>query len=1041
VTLPPFAEHFSWILEPATDSLGGPKSSHGGKSNDRQQVRFRDPVAAVQSLEALQMTGVTTDSLVGLLGNLRILGPQLSFPDQTIEHLTRTITGVPNPPKVVSTLAESIEGFRRLVKTLDGGPAIANRISSDPAVAIRIIDDQSFGGSLESSLDELNQSLLDVSSASRAASLLRQWHSRQLILTAAHERTADLSPIEIGRRLSDVADAVVEAALQNAMHRTVEIRGMPTRSDGTVPAVTVLATGALGARELSYTSPFRLIFLFDSIDHRNVYHRQFYEAMVQDLVQTLGGDPSRRDTSIDIDLRENPRHEVGAPICGFFDAIRIYETSGRLDQRLRFTKARVVAGSHALGDALVERLKPWIYRQYLTRSDLAEASLMRRKLERLNDRQGKDQIDILGSPGGRTDIERTIGFLQLMHGAALTSVRRGGTADAIDALRAGGCLSLDESSLLAENHARLCRLQNQIWITLGTADTRLPTGPDLALLASALGLQTDGVPDTDRFETALRRTMQRNRDTINHLVVGFGFGDQSSAAETELVLDPDPDPEMVARTMRDHGIKNSSQAMSSLASLATESVRFLSPHRCRHFFSMIAPALLDEIGRTPDPDQTLDSLVQVTDSLGAKASLWELLGSNHPTMKLLVRLCAAAPYLSRILVNNPGMIDELIDSLLMNRLPSTGRMDAHSIEVCRGAADIDLILRGFKNSSHLTIGVRDILGKESLEATHAAIGDVAEACIRRGVEFQYDQLAEQYGDPVDANDELVQPIVVAVGKLGGREPNYHSDLELIFLYSQEGQTRRRVGGPRSTCANRQFFDLLASAVMTHLSAGPDEHKLYNVISRLGQEPSGLSQAMSVAEYFEAYRSANVSAETLLMLCKARPISGSKEKRREVELKIETALSGVVWNDTLGQEIRHQRLCMQEGAGPGNLKRGIGGTVDVEFVAAAMMLKVASQNFSLHRRGTTDLLASLGRGGIIEPADADDLIDGYRTLRRVEANLRLMATQARHDLPSDEATKVNLAYLMKEPNPETIWKTVDQARAKNRQLFNKYLPET
>ena len=131
------------------------------------------------------------------------------------------------------------------------------------------------------------------------------------------------------------------------------------------------------------------------------------------------------------------------------------------------------------------------------------------------------------------------------------------------------------------------------------------------------------------------------------------------AVETELLLDPDPDPALVDKTMLGHGLTNPRRAMEDLIALSTETVPFLSPHRCRHFFTAIAPALLHQVSRTPDPDAALSSLVNVTDSLGAKATLWELLGSSPPTMELMVRICATTPYLSGILTNNPGMIDEL----------------------------------------------------------------------------------------------------------------------------------------------------------------------------------------------------------------------------------------------------------------------------------------------------------------------------------------------------------------------------------------------
>ncbi len=220
-------------------------------------------------------------------------------------------------------------------------------------------------------------------------------------------------------------------------------------------------------------------------------------------------------------------------------------------------------------------------------------------------------------------------------------------------------------------------------------------------LAWQLGIRAaDGSGgDLDKFQKLLSETFEKNRKVINHLMLDAPGKGDSVAVETELLLDPDPDASLVEKTMLGHGLTNPRRAMEELAALSSETVPFLSPHRCRHFFSSVAPALLEEVSRTPDPDAALSSLVRVTDSLGAKATLWELLGSSRPTMELMVRLCATTPYLSGILTDNPGMIDELIDSLLMNRLPSAQRLDAHSIELCRGAADIERILHSFKNSA------------------------------------------------------------------------------------------------------------------------------------------------------------------------------------------------------------------------------------------------------------------------------------------------------------------------------------------------------
>ena len=151
--------------------------------------------------------------------------------------------------------------------------------------------------------------------------------------------------------------------------------------------------------------------------------------------------------------------------------------------------------------------------------------------------------------------------------------------------------------------------------------------------------------------------------------------------------------------------------------LAQETVPFLSTRRCRHFLASIAPQLLRAVAETPDPDMALVNLEKVTASLGGKAVLWELFSFNPPSLKLYVDLCAWSQFLSEILINNPGMIDELLDSLVLNQ-PRTAEELRHELtELCRGAADLDPILHSFQDKELLRIGVRDILGKDTIQET------------------------------------------------------------------------------------------------------------------------------------------------------------------------------------------------------------------------------------------------------------------------------------------------------------------------------------
>ncbi len=185
------------------------------------------------------------------------------------------------------------------------------------------------------------------------------------------------------------------------------------------------------------------------------------------------------------------------------------------------------------------------------------------------------------------------------------------------------------------------------------------------------------------------------------------------------------------------------QAYQNLMALSTEKIRFLSTRRCRHFLAAIAPRLLAAIAATPDPDSTLVNLSKVSDSLGGKGVLWELFSFNPPTLRLYVELCSSSPYLSGILISNPGMIDELMDSLVLDKLPTPEMLDATLAELCRGAEDIDPILHSFKNAQQLRVGVRDILGKEEIEATTGALSDIAETCLTQIARVEYEQADRQ----------------------------------------------------------------------------------------------------------------------------------------------------------------------------------------------------------------------------------------------------------------------------------------------------------
>ncbi|NBW87056.1 MAG: bifunctional [glutamate--ammonia ligase]-adenylyl-L-tyrosine phosphorylase/[glutamate--ammonia-ligase] adenylyltransferase, partial [Planctomycetia bacterium] len=452
------------------------------------------------------------------------------------------------------------------------------------------------------------------------------------------------------------------------------------------------------------------------------------------------------------------------------------------------------------------------------------------------------------------------------------------------------------------------------------------------------------------------------------------------------------------------------------------------------------------IAATPDPDATLVNMVAVSDSLGGKGVLWELFSFHPPSLDLTVRLCSSSPFLARLLVTNPGMIDELLDSLLVERLPTPADLDAGLEELCRGAVDRDPILHAFKASQQLRVGVRDILGKQDAETTTAALSAIAEALVRRVVSAEEEKLVERLGTPMSAEEGSVGmragPVVLAMGKFGGREMNYASDLDVIFLYDHEGASLRR-RGTRSVegTTNAHFFGELAQRTMKVCNTFGPQGRLYEMDSRL--RPSGRSGPAAVslgefARYFAADGPAAFWERQALV--KARVVVGDAAAAAEAQRIIAAAAYGRCWEAEEVEAIRHMRRRMEEGAKASNLKRGPGGVVDIEFIAQMLQLVHGGAEPQLRTPQTLAALQALRKAGHLGGERADFLERAYRTLRSIEGRLRLLDAAARHEFPVLPDEQRRLAHLLGYERPDQLVQEVQALTARTRAEFERIFNE-
>jgi glutamate-ammonia-ligase adenylyltransferase len=280
-------------------------------------------------------------------------------------------------------------------------------------------------------------------------------------------------------------------------------------------------------------------------------------------------------------------------------------------------------------------------------------------------------------------------------------------------------------------------------------------------------------------------------------------------------------------------------------------------------------------------------------------------------------------------------------------------------------------------------------------------------------------------------------IVLALGKLGGREPNYHSDLDLVFLFEAEGSTApTRRGGGGATTSNTHFFSELGQRIIKTTSQFGPHGRLYEVDPRL--RPTGRSGAlaMPVDGFVRYFREGGGQLWERLALCKARVIVGSPIAAERAMAAVAASIYCRPWRGEDAAEILAMRARLEESASADNLKRGLGGTMDTEFVVEMLTLRHGAERPEIRVPGTIDALAALAKAGCLDSADAAFLARSYRFQRSVEARIRLMDAAGRHEFPDEPRELEKLAFLLDYDSAEALARETRELRHETRERFNR-----
>ena len=750
---------------------------------------------------------------------------------------------------------------------------------------------------------------------------------RELLRIAAR----DLSGLDVlegvGANLARLADDVVAAARRLSGDETA--------------GLAVIGMGKLGGRELNYASDIDLLFVGDGDARR--------------LMAT-----ARTCYRVDADLRPEGRNGPLVRSLASYEAYWDRWASTWEFQAL--LKARAVTGPPDLAAAFLEAASSRVWGRPFGADELREVRAMKARAEEHMARRGLLDREVKRGRGGIRDIEFAVQLLQLVHGRSDPALRSPTTLTALTDLADAGCVDPGDADLLADAYRFLRAVEHRLQLVEGQPVHAVPTGPGARThLARVMGYRDDsGRTALAHFDAELRRHRSAVRSIHERL---FFRPLLESFTGTSTMA-----PEAVQTRLTAFGFTDAERTRQALAELTRGITR-----SSRLMRQMLAP-LLGWLSESPDPDLGLLGLRTLATGQHRAAQLVAAFRESPEAARRLCLLVGTSRVLQAGFEHHP----ELIPALGSDQALAPG--DRHELaERARsslawrgGAAERRAGLHKFRRAESTRIAARDVLGLAGPEDTAASLTALAEAVLESTLETV---------------DPAVPFAVVAMGRFGGAELSYGSDLDVLLVYDG------------STAAHFAAAEQAAVELLVFVNGTTPAERIFAVDAGLRPEGRDGPLARSLEGYRTYHRRWAQTWERQALL-RARVVAGDAGVgRRFLELADEVLWGRPVTEDQVREIRRMKARIERERIPPGedpqfHLKLGRGSLSDVEWTVQLLQLRagVAAQ-------GTMDALRRLAAAGAVSADDAAVLGEAYRFCEQVRNRWFLVKGSTGDALPT------------------------------------------
>lgn len=888
----------------------------------------------------------------------------------------------PHPLSAQLSTAEDSRFYRRW---LAADPARAGRIEALSALSLARLD---LGAALKAEAEAGPDGPARPLPLGRAMRRLRNLLVCAIIRRDLEGR-ADLD--EVVTAMSRFADFAVQSHLAELMAEMTAAHGVPVGADSGRPQqMMVLAMGKHGGGELNVSSDIDLIFVYPEDGEtqagpgqKSLSNHEFFVRLGRKLIAALS-EITEDGFTFRVDMALRPNGKSG-PLAASLNMVEDYLiVQGREWERYAWVKARAVTGDAADIAALDEIVRPFVYRRYLDFGVIDAIRTMHAQIRAEVNRQERlhperTQNVKLGR-GGIREIEFLAQVFQLIRGGRDPALRERSTRLTLRLLAERELLTADVVERLLEAYAFLRNLEHRLQYLEDAQTHTLPAAPDDRLVIARMM----GMADEAQLLAALDDCRAFVASQFDAIFADKGGNGGSGDDVDPDALGGDDSREAIAERLAALGFDDAQQAAGRLlATWQAPRLQTLPEASRARLVALVNTALpliatvVREAG-LGSHSATLGRLLDFFEAIARRSAYLSLLTEYPHTLERVIRMINASGWAATFLTQHPILLDELLDDRgnAAEDLPQLAASLASQLDATDGDTERQLdILREAHHAQMFRLLALDLAGELSVERLADHLSALADLIVHEVVQRAWRTIPKRHL-------EVPRFAVIAYGKLGGKELGYISDLDVIFLFDDEDQD-----APSNYAKLAQRF---ITWMTTHTPAGI----LFDIDTAL--RPDGASgMLVSSVNAFERYQEGSAwiwehQALTRARFCAGDAAIGARfEAIRERVLRQDRSAGA----DRLREEVVRMRLRMRE-AHPNrsplfDLKQDEGGMIDIEFIVQYLVLRHAAAYPELTANaGNIALLRLCGRLGLIDAGLAEEVAAAYRTMRRLQHQVRL-----------------------------------------------------